>query len=655
MNIKLGLDVYLENLSNKKILAAEEQVPFKACVIDVIYLRVSDGEYSISAIYSEECREEFKSKFEYLSLNELENVNIMITKYDYILHEPVEEHLESYRGMWLQIVIHSLKPLLNESPISGAGINVLHDKSIKAGLKKYKYKRMQSILMSSDRDFKNAEMSNQSVSVSMRSDSEHSQYSSVSSQLPSLTAVFEKIELSDRNLDSSENNDDEKMILQGVYDLNSHSYLHDNPTSSLELSTYAVHAPGCTFTKLVEHNMKKEVENIMKLSQKYVQEMSEEDKKLRQLKLKMEFDQERNRAMKLASKDPVVQRINKVINKPSESNVHQRGTLDVNKPRMLFDGIKTIIDYERKRKGEALDEDKTDEIVAKIEAENKNGQTGSLFWISTFKSYLEWFHLKKLNVPDIKIAQELGTNIDPKTMFLSRNERRENRPMLAHLDPDNKSEELKIKTLPAIKSEGPGFEEIMKRTQDSLFSGKKRPAPTNESTSSKDSNPHKRKYFGEESENKLAKLFQEKLKSRKATKSQTEKVDESESESDHNSEQSSRFLTPLKQEPVKEEVSVKQESPENTFKLNMYREDEIRDTSSKDHSSELQTPERSETPMKMDTPREDSSISSELQSERKQRGGSKYCGRRNKIENKRNKTQSKVSIHERLAHSIYNN
>jgi hypothetical protein len=125
--------------------------------------------------------------------------------------------------------------------------------------------------------------------------------------------------------------------------------------------------------------MKKEVENIMKLSQKYVQEMSEEDKKLRQLKLKMEFDQERNRAMKLASKDPVVQRINKVINKPSESNVHQRGTLDVNKPRMLFDGIKTIIDYERKRKGEALDEDKTDEIVAKIEAENKNGQTGSLF------------------------------------------------------------------------------------------------------------------------------------------------------------------------------------------------------------------------------------------------------------------------------------
>lgn len=70
----------------------------------------------------------------------------MINKYNYILHSPTEPYHGNYRDMCLQIVIHSIKPLLNEKPLNSAVSDVLADQSIKAGLKAYKYKRMQAII-----------------------------------------------------------------------------------------------------------------------------------------------------------------------------------------------------------------------------------------------------------------------------------------------------------------------------------------------------------------------------------------------------------------------------------------------------------------------------------------------------------------------------
>lgn len=289
--IKLGLDTYLMYLASSKSLTIEEQEPFKAKVSDVVYLRITDGEYSIPAIYSEECREELRDKFEYISCTELENVNIMINKYSYILHEPTEHHTDNYRGMCLQIVIHSLKPLLNEIPINGAGINVLQDESIKAGLKRYKYKRMQNLLMCTDKEYKQAETSNISQGVSMRSESEHSHFSSLSSQLPALTAVFDKMVISGSNF-NSENSSEKDTCISGLFDLNTHTCV-----SGSKFSTYEAHTKPseCSFNNLINHHLNKVTKYILKLSHEYIQEMSEEDLKQRQLRIKMEIDQENNK------------------------------------------------------------------------------------------------------------------------------------------------------------------------------------------------------------------------------------------------------------------------------------------------------------------------------------------------------------------------
>lgn len=417
-------------------------------MIDVIYLRISDGEHIIPAIYSQECNDEYKTKYEYQPINELKGTNIMVNKYEYILHEPLEEHHDNYKGMCLQIVIHSMKPLPNDKPISPAGINVLHDKNIKAGLKRYKYKRMQAILMGTEKEAGAFDNLDNSFSAIMHNENENSQFSSLSSQLPSLAAVFNKMELSDqydqdqnmklscssisnRGIFKNENSNFvlghsqmQNTMLSSVYNLNTHSYIGDKHVSTSCQTDFESHKPNFTFKRLVPAQKVSEVQEFLRLSQRYVQEMSEEDKKLRQIMIKIEVDHERTKAMKQASRDPVVQRINKVVNKPSESNVHQRGAFDLEKPKILAEGIKEIIIFERQKRilrGEIVEiEPKQEAPSVKVPEDierNSKFQTGSVFGISTFKSYIEWYHLKKYNIDDASICQSLNTKMNPSALY----------------------------------------------------------------------------------------------------------------------------------------------------------------------------------------------------------------------------------------------
>ena len=251
--IKLGIDAFLKNLSWNKVLLADDKTPFKAWITNVVYLRISDGLWSISAIFSDEWKEEFKTKFEYLSCTELLNKNIMINKYNYILHSPTESYHRNYRDMCLQIVIHSIKPLLNEKPLNSAVIDVITDESIKAGLMVYKYKRMQALVRCPDREFKMADMGCSSISLSMRSESENSQFSMLLNQQNNLASFFDKLELSERNQNSSDFLSDKETGLDEVYDLNNHCNI-----TCTQFQEYKDHISleKNKFDKLISYNLK---------------------------------------------------------------------------------------------------------------------------------------------------------------------------------------------------------------------------------------------------------------------------------------------------------------------------------------------------------------------------------------------------------------
>jgi len=138
------------------------------------------------------------------------------------------------------------------------------------------------------------------------------------------------------------------------------------------------------------------------MSELYIKEMSVEDERLSKIKREMEADQERLRAMKNASKDPVIQRINKIINRPSESNVHQRWNFDLSNKTAIYEGIKQVVENEKRMRLEAMGEDalpnsnQTSTRKSEIEgnSEDREESSGSIFGVSTFKSYIEWYHLK---------------------------------------------------------------------------------------------------------------------------------------------------------------------------------------------------------------------------------------------------------------------
>ena len=144
--IKKGVKAYLKSLAIGKKITIEENIPFKACITDVVNLCISDGQYSIQAVYSSECQKEFATKFEYLKFSELESVNIMVNRYYYFIHNSDDPRYNSVENTCLKILIHSIKPFLNEDSITGAGVNILeNNKKIKAGLRILKYKRMQEL------------------------------------------------------------------------------------------------------------------------------------------------------------------------------------------------------------------------------------------------------------------------------------------------------------------------------------------------------------------------------------------------------------------------------------------------------------------------------------------------------------------------------
>ena len=338
--IKLGIDTFLKNLSHNKVLLAEDKTPFKAWVTNVVYLRISDGVCSISAIFSDEWREEFKTKFEYLSWTELINRNIMINKYSYIIHPPTEPYHENYRDMWLQIVIHSLKPLLNERPLNSAVIDVLEDESIRAGLMIYKFKRMQSLIKCPDKEFRMADMGLSSISVSLRSESENSQFSLVSNQLNNLAYTFDKMDLSERNQDSSDYNSEKELPFEEFYDLNIHTSV-----SGTQFHKFNQHFKSneSKFYKLISMNLKKEIDSILKNSKTYIQEMSEEDSKQQLLKERMEVDKEykelQKKASRNVSKDPIIQTIKTILAKPNESNINQQTRMISSRAESMKAGI----------------------------------------------------------------------------------------------------------------------------------------------------------------------------------------------------------------------------------------------------------------------------------------------------------------------------
>jgi hypothetical protein len=123
----------------------------------------------------------------------------MVNKYEYVLHDGRLGNSESYKGMCLKIIIHSIKPLPNESPINGAGKDILHNKLIRAGLEKYKYKRMQAILINAESGDYPMEAAENSSSVPMRIDFEQSRISAITSNYSSLNGVFRKMDLSEQH------------------------------------------------------------------------------------------------------------------------------------------------------------------------------------------------------------------------------------------------------------------------------------------------------------------------------------------------------------------------------------------------------------------------------------------------------------------------
>ena len=121
------------------------------------------------------------------------------------------------------------------------------------------------------------------------------------------------------------------------------------------------------------------------------------------------------------------------------------------------------------------------------------------------------------------------------------------------------AEEIPIQTIKAPDDHLKIFEKAMKKAK---LSGVKRSALEMEElnkTKDNELKQHKRKYFGEESENRLAQLFREKIKSRRnkqAAKMQPkEESEESESQSGNNSD----FKTPVIEKKDESSSSEKEE------------------------------------------------------------------------------------------------
>jgi hypothetical protein len=184
---------------------------------------------------------------------------------------------------------------------------------------------------------------------------------------------------------------------------------------------------------LIDKETRVEIEEFLQMSDQYLKEISAEDEELRKLKIKKEADLEKQKALKNASRDHVIIRMNKIINKPSESNVHQRGVLDLSNTKSIYEGIKQIVELGMKKKNlEKIEvEIEEKEEVEEKESEGKedlddsgsnqdstnNEDPGSIFGISSYKNYLEWYHLKKLKVDDFALPEEIHNQIDPKSLF----------------------------------------------------------------------------------------------------------------------------------------------------------------------------------------------------------------------------------------------
>ncbi|CAI2360902.1 unnamed protein product [Moneuplotes crassus] len=662
MNIKQGIQKYLDNYSGKKIIG-EEIVPFKALVLEIPGLIISDGEYKIPAIYSEECREEFQKKFEYLTLSELRGMNIMINNYEYILHDTKIDSCESYKGMCLKVIIHSLKPLPNEAPLNGAGKDILHNKFVKAGLEKYKYKTMQSILMESENFEYPMESHDQSQSVQMRIESEQSRISAITSNMSSLIAVFDhKMEISHKR-EQEEVNEEQKQMIDSIYNLNSGRYLEDE-TRDESLFQKETHLEEFTFSRLINPKREEEVSNYIKLNEVYIKEMDIEDKRQCKMKEESQKFENRQKALKLSSKDHVVQRINKMMNKPSESNVHQRGNIDLSNTYVIKEGIKQVIENEKLKINDESDQEEENSDPShyskkrnelKSTDEEEKGETGSILGISELKSYLEWYYLKKHNQEENTLPEECSNPPDGKTMYNANT-----KPCSGVIDPksmtkdyqekENISENIQpIKTVAAPKNPFASFESSFAKNN---LSGIKRNAGF-ESISNKLLNrAYKRKCLGQESEDRLAELFREKIHYRRNKnlkyRDDAEDIDENEPKPDLSR------IEEQDEEESKQEIQVSDTSFPNILNRDtlLRNEEDLQDSSNQGasiHEASLDV----NTPMRSEISSQALNSSMYSQAGKRSMKSSKYCGKKRTLENKRNRKYTKISVHEKLANSIY--
>ena len=198
---------------------------------------------------------------------------------------------------------------------------------------------------------------------------------------------------------------------------------------------------------------------------------------------------------------------------------------------------------------------------------------------------------------------------------------------------------------------------------------------------------HKRKFFGEELTNKLAKLFREKIINRRNKRLGIHIQEEQENLDDSESKSSSQLETHVKKHHTESQNS--RESRGSFENLNSQREEDdeeieepIKNTSNflkrqtwrekeAEHEDKIRNfenlPEEvepyklgilrnKESQMEFENNYESSHIShSGGKSARKQRTSSKYCGKKKTLENKRNRNFNKLNIHAKLAQSIYSN
>ncbi|CAI2360609.1 unnamed protein product [Moneuplotes crassus] len=658
MNIKQGLQKFLNNYSGKKIIG-EEIIPFKALVIEVLDLMISDGEYKIPAIYSEECRKEFNTKFEYLKLSELRNMNIMVNNYEYILHDPQAGDCGSYKGMIVKIVIHSIKPLPNEAPLNSAGKDILLNKFVKAGLEKYKYKRMQGILMASENTDYPMEVQEQSQSQQMRIEGEQSKMSGITSNLSSLIAIFDdKMELSHKK-EQTEVSQNQSELIQSIFNLNTGKYLEDD-SKDQGLFHRDAHQKEFTFTRLINLQRQTEAELYARLNEKYIQEMQIEDKRQCRMKEESLKYENKQKALKYSLKDLVVQRINKTMNKPSESNVHQRGNIDLNSTFEIKEGIKQVIENEILKRMQDSDQESDNgrppiqHSKSKKELKNHSPEeveeTGSLLAISEFKSYMEWYYLKKHNQEENQPPEESTNSLDASTVYNT-----DAKPCTGIKSIKNAKntpyEVQNSENLQQIRTMG-NPENFMKDLENSSLrnhlSGIKRNATSDGTNPDIVVQGHKRKCMNEESQNKLAQLFRQKQLSR-----QNRSLDFQEEGSEGSEVQPP--LSEIKAEAIKPDTKNSHESSPRVINYStlLRNEEDLPDSSNPGGSAHEVTSYNVNTPMRSEISSQVLNSSMYSKMGKGSTKSSKYCGKRRNIELKRDKKCLKQSMHEKLAKCFY--